>query len=110
MDSSHAVNALSALGHETRLALYRMLVERGPQGLSAGVIAERLVVPPSSLTFHLQHLLRAGLITQKRLHRQLIYAADFTAMNELVGYLTENCCGRGERACLPAAEPLAAAS
>jgi ArsR family transcriptional regulator, arsenate/arsenite/antimonite-responsive transcriptional repressor len=110
MDSNHAVNALSALGHETRLALYRMLVERGPEGLAAGVIAERLAVPPSSLTFHLQHLLRAGLITQQRLHRQLIYAADFAAMNDLVGYLTENCCGRGERACLPLAEPVAASS
>ncbi|HZL18267.1 MAG TPA: helix-turn-helix domain-containing protein, partial [Polyangia bacterium] len=60
MDSSHAVQALAALAHETRLALFRMLVERGPDGLSAGVIAERLAVPPSSLTFHVQHLHRAG--------------------------------------------------
>jgi ArsR family transcriptional regulator, arsenate/arsenite/antimonite-responsive transcriptional repressor len=104
MDSNRVVNSLSALGHETRLALYRMLVERGPDGLSAGVIAERLDVPPSSLSFHLQHLNRAGLITQRRLHRQLIYAADFTAMNDLLGYLTENCCGRGIAA--PACAPL----
>jgi DNA-binding transcriptional ArsR family regulator len=79
-----------------------MLVERGPNGLPAGTIAERLGVPPSSLTFHLQHLLRAGLVTQRRMSRQLIYAADFDAMNGLVGFLTETCCGRGRAACLPA--------
>ena len=83
MDSSQTVQALGALAHETRLALYRMLVERGPDGLPAGVIAERLGLPPSSLTFHVQHLHRAGLITQRRLGRQLIYAADFSAMNDL---------------------------
>jgi DNA-binding transcriptional ArsR family regulator len=103
MDSGHAVQALGALAHETRLALFRMLVERGPDGLSAGVIADRLGIPPSSLTFHVQHLHRAGLITQRRVSRQLIYAADFAAMNGLVGFLTENCCGRGTVAtCSPA--------
>jgi ArsR family transcriptional regulator len=95
MDATQAVTALSALGHETRLALFRLLVERGPDGLPAGTIAERLGIPPSSLTFHLQHLHRAGLVTQRRLHRQLIYATDFSAMNGLVMYLTDNCCGRG---------------
>lgn len=95
MDTKHTVEALAALAHEHRLAIYRMLVERGPDGLPAGVIAERLGVPPSSLTFHLQHLLRAELVTQRRLSRQLIYAADFTAMNSLVAYLTKNCCGQG---------------
>lgn len=95
MDAPQAVTALSALGHETRLALFRLLVERGPDGLPAGVIALRLGIPPSSLTFHLQHLHRAGLVTQRRLHRQLIYAVDFAAMNGLVLYLTDNCCGRG---------------
>jgi DNA-binding transcriptional ArsR family regulator len=99
MDSDRAVHALAALAHETRLALFRMLVERGPEGLSAGLIAERLGVPPSSLTFHVQHLHRAGLITQRRLSRQIIYAADFTAMNALVGFLTENCCGLGAAGC-----------
>ncbi|WP_374296762.1 ArsR/SmtB family transcription factor [Sphingomonas sp.] len=102
MDSPHAVLALGALAHETRLAIYRMLVESGPDGLSAGIIAERLRIPPSSLTFHVQHLHRAGLLTQRRLSRQLIYAADFSNMNALVGFLTENCCGRGVGACLPA--------
>jgi predicted transcriptional regulator len=102
MDSNQVVQALNALAHDTRLALFRMLVERGPDGLSAGVIAERLQVPPSSLTFHIQHLHRAGLITQRRVSRQLIYAADFGAMNGLIGFLTDNCCGRGSDACMPA--------
>jgi DNA-binding transcriptional ArsR family regulator len=105
MNASQTVEALSALAHEHRLAIYRLLVERGPNGLPAGVIAERLGVLPSSLTFHLQHLLRAGLVTQRRMSRQLIYAADFAAINALVGFLTENCCGRGQAACLPATEP-----
>jgi ArsR family transcriptional regulator len=106
------IDALGALAHEHRLAVYRMLVAAGPAGLSAGVIAQRLGVPPSSLTFHTQALLRAGLATQRRVSRQLIYAADFTAMNNLVGYLTENCCGR-DLACAPIcnpAEPRTAAS
>ena len=101
MNSALAVQALGALAHETRLAIYRMLVEGGPDGLSAGVIAERLGLPPSSLSFHVQHLHRAGLVTQRRLSRQLFYAADFTSMNGLVGFLTENCCGQGKAACLP---------
>ncbi len=98
MDALQAVTALGALGHDTRLALFRLLVERGPDGLPAGVIAERLGIPPSSLTFHLQHLHRAGLVTQRRLHRQLIYTADYTTMNVLLTYLTDNCCGRGSAA------------
>jgi ArsR family transcriptional regulator len=96
-----AVEALGALAHEHRLAIYRMLVEQGPAGLAAGVIAERLGIVPSSLTFHLQHLQRAGLIGQQRVSRQLIYAADFARMNALVGFLTENCCGGGQSACVP---------
>ena len=101
MDSGQAVQALAALAHDTRLEVYRMLVEQGPNGLSAGVIADRLGIPPSSLTFHVQHLHRVGLISQRRLSRQLIYAADFDTMNGLVGFLTENCCGRGVAACVP---------
>lgn len=106
MDAKDAVAALGALAHETRLAVYRMLVERGPGGLAAGVIAERLALPPSSLTFHLQQLARAGLISQRRASRQIIYAADFTAMNAVVAYLTENCCG-GAISCAPASLPAA---
>jgi ArsR family transcriptional regulator, arsenate/arsenite/antimonite-responsive transcriptional repressor len=108
MNDTQAVHAFAALAHQTRLALYRMLVERGPDGLPAGVLAERLGIPPSSLTFHVQHLHRAGLISQRRVSRQLIYAADFDAMNGLVGFLTENCCGRGGcgTICLPAVDSL----
>ena len=95
MDPAQAIAALGALAHETRLAAFRLLVQRGPEGLPAGVIAQALDLPPSSLTFHLQHLTRAGLITQRRLSRQLIYATDFAVMNALLAYLTENCCGRG---------------
>jgi ArsR family transcriptional regulator, arsenate/arsenite/antimonite-responsive transcriptional repressor len=108
MNGNQVVQALAALAHESRLALFRILVEEGPDGLPAGVIAERLGIPPSSLTFHVQHLHRAGLITQRRMSRQLIYAAEFTAMNRLVGYLTENCCGKGATGCLPARAPIAA--
>jgi DNA-binding transcriptional ArsR family regulator len=103
MEGSRAVAALGALAHEHRLAVYRLLVERGPHGLAAGLIAEQVGIPASSLTFHLQHLLRAGLATQRRVGRQIIYAADFAAMNDLVGFLTENCCGRGASVCLPQA-------
>lgn len=106
MDAGNIVAALGAIAHEHRLAVYRILVERGPDGVPAGQIAERLGLPPSSLTFHLQQLLHAGLVTQRRLGRQLIYAADFTAMNALVAFLTENCCGGA--ACAPACNPAAA--
>ena len=107
MKAENAVAALGAIAHDHRLAVYRMLVKRGPAGLPAGEIAARLELPPSSLTFHLQQLLRAGLVTQRRLGRQLIYAADYTAMNGLVAYLTENCCG-GNAICVPACQPGAA--
>src|SRR5579863_9903936 len=112
MDAPQVVTALGALGQETRLALFRLLVERGPDGLPAGVIAERLGIPPSSLTFHLQHLHRAGLVTQRRLHRQLIYAADYAAMTGLVLYLTDNCCGGGSvsQACVARCAPVDAAA
>jgi ArsR family transcriptional regulator len=108
MKAPAAVTALAALAHEHRLGVYRMLVEAGPDGLNAGTIASRLKLPPSSLTFHLQQLHRAALITQERNSRQLIYAADFDAMNGLVGYLTENCCG-GAASCEVACAPGAAA-
>jgi DNA-binding transcriptional ArsR family regulator len=106
MDSSQAVQALAALAHDTRLAIFRMLVETGPEGLPAGIIAERLQIPPSSLTFHVQHLHRAGLVTQRRLSRQLIYVAAFDAMNGLVSYLTENCCGGNAASCVPCCDDI----
>jgi ArsR family transcriptional regulator len=104
MDQITAIAALGALAHETRLALFRLLVTCGPQGLAAGAIAEHVGVPPSSLSFHLQELVHAGLITQRRLSRNLIYSAEYRRMNELLLYLTENCCGRGE-VCAPACNP-----
>src|SRR5688572_29199388 len=108
MKTFQAIDALGALAHEHRLAIYRLLVERGPEGLSAGAVGERVGLLPSSLTFHLQTLQRAGLITQARASRQLIYSADFSAMNALVGYLTDNCCAasgaRCDTGCKPAAQ------
>lgn len=104
MDGKQAVTALGALAHDTRLAIFRLLVQRGPDGLAAGVIADELDIVPSSLTFHLQQLTHAGLITQRRLSRQLIYATDFAAMNAVMNYLTENCCG-GAAICAPVCQP-----
>lgn len=96
MDSSAVVNALAALAQEHRLALFRLLVQAGEHGMSAGAIAEALSVPNSSLSFHLAALTKAGLIRQQRQSRSLIYSADYPAMNGLVGYLMENCCGGAE--------------
>src|SRR5579864_7049539 len=104
MDQIAAITALGALAHETRLALFRLLVTSGPAGLAAGSIAEHIGVPPSSLSFHLQDLVHAGLITQRRLSRNLIYSAQYRVMNELLLYLTENCCG-GRAACAPLCNP-----
>lgn len=102
MNNTHAVEALAALAHEHRLAIYRLLVQAGPEGRAAGAIAEKLDLAPSSLSFHLAHLTRAGLIEQRRESRSLIYSADFDAMNGLVGFLTENCCGGAN--CAPAVQ------
>ena len=99
MKTPAVIDALGALAHEHRLAIYRLLVQRGPEGLPAGAIGGRVGLVPSSLTFHLQNLQRAGLIAQRRESRQLIYSADFAVMNGLVGYLTENCCGNSTAEC-----------
>jgi ArsR family transcriptional regulator len=104
MKPDEVIDALGALAHEHRLGIFRLLVERGPEGLAAGQIAERVGLVPSSLTFHLQNLQRAGLINQVRASRQLIYSADFEAMSGLVGYLTENCCAGGLQ-CPPDCKP-----
>jgi len=101
MKAKDVIKALGALAHEHRLAIFRLLVERGPAGLPAGRIAERVGLVPSSLTFHLQNLQRGGLITQLREGRQLIYSADFNAMTALVGYLTDNCCAESAAECCP---------
>jgi DNA-binding transcriptional ArsR family regulator len=104
MEKKGAIAALGALAQETRLDVFRLLVTQGPAGLPAGVIADRLGVLPASLTFHLQQLVHAGLITQRRMGRQLIYSAEYGAMNDLLAYLTENCCGSGA-ACAPSCNP-----
>ena len=101
MNSPDAIGALAALAQEHRLAAFRLLVQAGEDGMAAGSIAEALGVPNSSLSFHLAQLSRAGLIRQERRHRSLIYRADYGAMNALVGYLMENCCGGA--VCAPAA-------
>jgi DNA-binding transcriptional ArsR family regulator len=88
-----AVTALGALAQEHRLAAFRLLVQAGDAGLAAGVVAAKLELPASSLSFHLAHLLRAGLVAVERRGRSLIYRADYAAVNGLVGYLMENCCG-----------------
>jgi DNA-binding transcriptional ArsR family regulator len=92
IDAAEAVEALAALAQEHRLAIFRLLIQAGETGIAAGAIADTLGVPPSSLSFHLGQLRRAGLIEQERQHRSLIYRADYTAMNRVVAYLMENCC------------------
>jgi DNA-binding transcriptional ArsR family regulator len=93
VQSDRAIRSLAALAQEHRLAAFRLLVEAGADGIPAGVIADRLGVPPSSMSFHLAQLSNAGLVTQRRESRSIVYAADYGAMNALMDYLTENCCG-----------------
>lgn len=100
MDSPSAIAALGALAQEHRLALFRLLVQAGEDGMPAGAIAGALGVPNSSLSFHLAQLSRAGLVRQRRQHRSIIYSADYWTMNALVGYLLENCCAGAD--CAPA--------
>jgi DNA-binding transcriptional ArsR family regulator len=107
MNAFEAVDALAALAHEHRLGVYRLLVKQGSAGLPAGTIGARVRLPPSTLTFHLQYLLRAGLLIQRRVSRQLYYSADFTAMNALIGYLTENCCTLEGGSCAAESKPVA---
>ena len=102
LQSDQAIVALGALAHEHRLALFRLLVRTGEKGLPAGAIATCLGVPNSSLSFHLAHLTRVGLVTQTRHGRSLIYSANYAEMNALLGYLTENCC-EGAASCGTAA-------
>jgi DNA-binding transcriptional ArsR family regulator len=92
MESEKTVRALGALAQEHRLAAFRLLVQAGPDGLPAGALAEALGLPASSMSFHLAQLSNAGLVSQRRQSRSIIYAADFAAMTALLAYLTENCC------------------
>ena len=99
MEKQAVVTALSALAQDTRLDIFRVLVEAGAGGLAAGRIADRLGLPSATLSFHLSQLKHAGLVASRRDGRSLIYSVRFDAMGELVGYLTENCCGQGPEAC-----------
>ena len=105
MQADRVIRALSALAQEHRLAAFRLLVQAGEEGVAAGILAEKIDVPPSSMSFHLSQLANAGLVTQRRESRSIIYTADYAAMNGLMGYLTENCCGgmscSEDAACLP---------
>lgn len=92
METSDAVSALGALAQDSRLEVFRLLVQTGPEGMAAGDIAERLKISPPTLSFHLAHLRQAGLLTMRRDGRSLIYSADYDGMNALMGFLTENCC------------------
>ena len=109
MEKTAIIAALSALAQDTRLDIYRLLVQAGADGLPAGQIGERLDLPSPTLSFHLAQLKHAGLVTRRRDGRSIIYAANYLTMNGLVGYLTENCCGGnaaecGDTACATAAQ------
>jgi DNA-binding transcriptional ArsR family regulator len=104
METLDAVEALSALSQESRLQVYRLLVEAGPDGMQAGQIAAALDLPPNTLTFHFDRLRHAALVTVRREGRSMIYAARFDTMNDLLGYLTKNCCGGDFQKCAPKAK------
>jgi DNA-binding transcriptional ArsR family regulator len=93
METIDAIRALGALAQETRLAIYRLLVQAGPEGRAAGTIGATLGIPPATLSFHLAQLAGAGLVRPRQEGRFIYYSADFGSMNALVGFLTENCCG-----------------
>ena len=102
MDTDLAIRALGALAQEHRLGAFRLLVQAGPDGMAAGALADALGIPASSMSFHLAQLGNAGLVSQRRASRSIIYAADYRAMDSLVGFLMQNCCGGA--ACAPAAQ------
>ena len=103
MEKIDAVSALAALAQDSRLEVFRLLVQAGPDGLPAGEIANSLRLAPNTLTFHFDRLRAAALVTVRRDGRQMIYAARFETMNALLGYLTQNCCGGAHDRCAPAA-------
>jgi DNA-binding transcriptional ArsR family regulator len=102
MKKADAVSALAALAQDNRLDVFRLLVQAGPDGMPAGAVAQALDLAPNTLTFHFDRLRDAGLVTVRRDGRSMIYSAQFETMNELLGFLTENCCGGAP--CAPAAE------
>ena len=109
MKTTDVVVGLSALAQESRLALFRLLVKRGPEGFTPSQLTDKLDVPGPTLSFHLKELQRAGLIEARREGRFLFYSPNFTRMNELIGFLTDNCCVLADKECgpvcgIPAAE------
>lgn len=102
METLTAAELLAALGHETRLAIFRLLVEAGPAGLNAGAISEKLALAPNTLSFHLSHLSRVGLIRGKQESRFIYYSADYPLMDTLLAFLTHNCCQGSAEQYLPA--------
>ena len=105
METKNAVTALAALAQESRLEVFRLLVQTGPDGMAAGDVAERLEISPATLSFHLAQLRHAGLIAVRRDGRSLIYSTDYDGMNELMSFLTENCCGGVVSCGVPVCEP-----
>lgn len=105
MNNGLAVEKLAALAQETRLAIFRLLVEAGPEGMNAGAIAEALEVPAATLSFHVAQLARAGLVTSRQESRFIFYSTNFAAMDDLIAYLTDNCCHGGQ--CLPKTQKIA---
>ena len=103
MKTKAVVTALAALAQDSRLAIFRALVQAGPAGLAAGRISELTGIAPSSLSFHLKELSHAGLASSQQSGRNVIYRAEFEAMNDLLGFLTENCCGGNP--CSPVCTP-----
>jgi DNA-binding transcriptional ArsR family regulator len=106
METKAVVTALAALAQDSRLAVFRALVQAGPEGLAAGKIGELTGIPPSSLSFHLKELSHAGMVDSQQAGRFVIYTANFTTMNALLGFLTENCCGGNP--CSPVCTPMCA--
>jgi ArsR family transcriptional regulator, arsenate/arsenite/antimonite-responsive transcriptional repressor len=103
MENSDAIAALAALAQDSRLDVFRLLVQAGPEGLSAGRVAAKLKLAPNTLTFHFDRLRSAGLVSVRRDGRSMIYAARFESMNALLAFLTENCCGGAPEKCAPVA-------
>ncbi len=107
MEITQAIDRLAALAQETRLGVFRLLVQTGPDGLAAGDIAETLGVSPSTMSFHLSQLEQAGLLRSHRVHRQIIYTADYEGMRRLLGFLTDDCCQGRPEICTPMSRTLA---
>lgn len=103
MESKAAVTALGALAQDSRLQVYRLLVQAGPEGIAASDLAQALEIPANTLSFHLKTLSHAGLIRSRQQSRFIYYSANYEQMNDLLGFLTENCCGA--RGCLPVVIP-----